>query len=78
MNRTDFSYWESQTDEKWRETMAMIHKGKDVDGAMKEAFGYLVSDPIRLANTDAGDFKRLVNGWLSNKRPERKDKNFKL
>lgn len=65
-------YWKSQLDSIWLEQMKMIHKGKDIDQAILESYGYLISDDTRLQNSDISDFKRLVNGWLSNKRPDQK------
>ncbi len=71
MNRLSLDYWKSQCGEIWLEQMAMIHRGKDINKAIEESYGYLICDPDRLAVTDASDFKRLVNGWLSNKRPDK-------
>lgn len=68
MNKNDFTYWLNCLDEIWREQMAFIHKGKDIDQAAKEAYGYLICDPVRLQLTEPADFKRLVNGWLCNKK----------
>ncbi len=56
----------------------MVHKGKDIDQAIKEAFLFLMADEHRMAGTDSADFKRLVNTWLSKQRPERKAKDWKL
>ncbi len=70
-DRNQFEYWKQFADERWCETMSMIHKGKDLELAMKESFGYLLADDFRLQNSNGSDFKRLVNGWLSNKRPEK-------
>jgi hypothetical protein len=68
MDKTSFSYWEQiLSDEWWMQTMAMIHKGKDVKQAALESFGDLINDPIRLERMDHGDFKKYVNRWLSNK-----------
>jgi len=58
-------YWKSQLDERWLETMSMLHKGKDMDEAIAQSFGFLIADEVRLENSNASDFKRLVNGWLS-------------
>ena len=65
-------YWKDQLDDQWLETMSMIHRGKSIETAVQEAFGYLICDEIRLQNSDISDFKRLVNGWLSKMRPEKK------
>lgn len=71
-DKMNLDYWKSQLDELWLENMRMIHKGKNIDEAIEQSFGYLISDELRLHNSDTSDFKRLVNGWLSNKRPEQK------
>ena len=71
IDKMTLQYWRDQLDERWLETMAMLHKGKSVDQAVNESFGYLISDETRLQNSDISDFKRLVNGWLSNKRPDK-------
>jgi len=67
--KKEFNYWQTiLEDEYWMQVMSMIHKGKDVRQAALEAYGHLLSDPIRLERMDHGEFKRFVNGWLSNKR----------
>ena len=68
MDKLTFTYWQSFMDQQWREAMGMIHKGKDLDQAAKEAFGHLMCDPVRLQNSNAADFKRLVNSFLINKK----------
>lgn len=73
-----FSYWKSGLDEIWLEQMAIIHKGKNIEQACLEAYGHLISDEARLANADHSDFKRLVNGWLANKRFPQKTTTAKL
>lgn len=72
-NQLDF--WKNQLDEIWLCNMRMIHKGKDINEAIEQSFGYLISDDLRLHNTEISDFKRLVNGWLSNTRPQKKATN---
>ena len=71
MNKMSIDYWKSLLDEMWLEQMQMIHKGKDINKAIEESYGYLICDPDRLSVTDSSDFKRLINGWLSNKRPDK-------
>jgi hypothetical protein len=66
--KTSLTYWQSQLDEIFLEQMAMVHRGKNIEEAIREAYGHLICDPDRLQNADQADFKRLVNGWLSNKR----------
>lgn len=69
MDKTSFTYWQPiLEDEIWMGNMRYIHKGKDINQAALEAFGHLISDPLRLANADHADFKRLVNSFLTNKR----------
>lgn len=57
-------------DTQWMETMAMIHRGKNIEQAIAESYGHLIADEDRLKNSDLSDFKKLVNTWLSGKRPE--------
>ncbi len=70
-DKMNLDYWKSQLDERWLETMSIIHKGKSIETAVNESFGYLIADETRLENSTGSDFKRLVNGWLSNKRPNK-------
>lgn len=72
-----FEYWQAFLDEIWIEAMKSIHPGKDITQAAKEAFGYLLSDPQRLIVTTPQEYKRLVNGWLSNQRPFKKKQQTK-
>lgn len=67
-------YWINQLDEIWLDNVRYIHKGKDIDLIMKYAFLDLLSQDNRLETATASDFKRLVNSWLSNKRPEKQVK----
>jgi hypothetical protein len=71
MNRLSLDYWKSQLDEIWLEQMIIIHKGKNIDEIIGYAFADLMSQPERLETATASDFKRLVNSWLSNKRPDK-------
>lgn len=63
-----FESLKSSISESYRETLEMIHPGKDIDQAIKEAYGHLASDERRLQTATSGDFKRLVNSWLSTQR----------
>jgi hypothetical protein len=67
-NKMDFNYWKAQLDEMWLESMAMVHRGKDIERGILEAFGDLISQPERLEQSSANDFKKLVNSWLANQR----------
>lgn len=58
------------SDQLWMETMAYVHKGKDIEQGIKEALAHLIADPDRLKNANLADCKRLVNGWLSNRKAE--------
>lgn len=60
---------ELKTDQMWWETMQMVHRGKDIDGILGYAYLDMLSQPERFKNATLSDFKRLVNGWLANKRP---------
>lgn len=52
----------------WIETMKYIHKGKDIEQGIREAFGHLVSDEDRMKNATLSDCKKLVNSWMATKR----------
>jgi len=67
IDKTTFNYWQSTLDEIWMDTMKMVHPGKDHLQAAKEAFAHLMATE-QLDTAEPGDFKRLMNGWLSNKR----------
>jgi len=73
MNRLSLDYWKSQllADEYWMQCMQMIHKGKNIDEVIGFAFADLISQPERFARADINDFKKLVNTWLSNRRPDK-------
>lgn len=58
------------SDSQWVETMQMIHRGKDLDQAIRESYGHLIADEDRLKNSELSDFKKLVNTWLCGKRPD--------
>lgn len=59
------------SDELWMETMNYVHKGKDIEQGIKEALAHLIADPDRLKSANLADCKRLVNGWLSNRKAEK-------
>jgi len=64
--KMNLDYWKSQLDEKWLETMSIIHKGKSIEDAVTGSFGHILANPDRLENSTASDFKKLVNTWLAN------------
>jgi len=68
INKMSLDYWKSQLDEQWLEAMAFVHRGKDIERGISEAFGDLVSQPERLEQSTSNDFKKLVNSWLANQR----------
>lgn len=68
MEKLTLQYWTSQLDPIWLEAMEMVHRGKNIEEAKKEAFGHLISDEKRLERATATDYKQLVNCWLSNKK----------
>lgn len=67
MTFSDF-YKALTADTIWMETMAYVHKGKDLDQGIKEALIHLIADEDRAKNSTLTDCKRLVNSWLSTKR----------
>jgi len=71
MNKYELDYWKSNLDELWLERVSMIHKGKDLDLAIEYSFIHLLSDETRLLNSDTSDFKRLVNSFLINQKPQK-------
>lgn len=73
--KNTLDYWKSQLDEIWLDQMRMIHKGKNMDEIIGYAFADLISQDERLERATASDFKRLVNSWLSNRKPEQKKGN---
>lgn len=77
-SRMTIEYWKSQLDEIWLSNVACVHKGKDIDEIIGFAFMDLISQPQRLETATGEDFKRLVNSWLSNKRPQVKKPSNRL
>ena len=73
MDKKNIDYWKSLLDEIWLEQITMIHKGKDIEAIIGFAFMNLLSQPERLERSDASDFKRLVNSWLSKTKAEKKN-----
>ncbi len=70
MEKQSLQYWLNSLEDIWKESIQIVHPGKDIDQAAKEAWAYLMSDPRRLQVMEPFEFKRFVNGWLSNKRPQ--------
>jgi hypothetical protein len=71
MDKYELQYWKSKLDDIWLERVSMIHKGKDLDLAIEYSFIHLLSDETRLLNSDTSDFKRLVNSFLINQKPQK-------
>lgn len=53
----------------WWETMQMVHRNKNIEEVLGYAYLDMLSQPERFKNATMNDFKRLVNGWLSNRKP---------
>jgi len=68
-DRMKLEYWKSQLDEIWLEAIKSIHRNKNIDQIIEFAFLDLISQE-RVKTATASDFKRLVNSWLSNRKPE--------
>lgn len=66
--KKDFNYWKGTIDPIYYETLKMIHPGKNIEQAIKEAYGHLIADELRFINSQPADFKRLVNSWLTTMR----------
>lgn len=62
----DREWFVSCIDEMYRETLAMTHKGKNIDQAISESWAYLSAEKNRLDNANPSDVKKLVNTWLGN------------
>lgn len=60
---------ELKSDSIWWETIMMVHRGKNIDECIGFAYLDLIAQPERFKQATVNDFKRLVNGWLSNKKP---------
>lgn len=65
-------YWKQQLDPMWLDAIKMVHRNKNIDEGIEYAFADLISQPERLERATASDFKRLVNGWLANRKGEKK------
>ncbi len=76
-DKMNIDYWKSLLDERWTEQIKMHHKGKDFDEAVSQSYIHLISDETRMNNSDASDFKRLVNTWMSKTRPAFKKEEVK-
>lgn len=70
----DHEWFVSCIDEMYRETLAMTHKGKNIDQAISESWAYLSAEETRLRNADRSDVKKLVNTWLGNMKAGAKPK----
>lgn len=64
----DLTWFESQFDEIFLDRMKMIHKNKNIELAIKEAFGHLLATDIDKA--DRRRCQTLLNSWLSNQKPK--------
>lgn len=77
--KKNFDWWWSQikSDEIWLSNVKSTHNGKDIEGAAREAHLSLMSNELRLYNTDLSGFKGYVNSWLSNKKQDDRTGNKK-
>lgn len=68
--KKNFDWWWSQIkkDQIWLTNIQSTHSGKDIEGGAREAHLSLMSNELRLRNTDLSGFKGYVNSWLSNKK----------
>lgn len=69
--------FEKLFDEIWIEQMEMVHPGKDIPKAIREAYAHLGAGG-RLLNGTTADFKKTINSWLSNQKPQQRKKAFEL
>lgn len=63
------SEFESLFDSIWLEQIQMVHRGKDIPQAIREAYMHLQTEK-RLGRGEISDFKKCIQSFLSNKRPE--------
>lgn len=68
----NIEWFREQFDELFIEKMKMLHKDKDIDRGIEEAFIYLSSDENRLRVSEGTECKRLLNTWLSNMKKKKK------
>lgn len=63
-------YWELKLkkEDYWLECMILVHKGKDINEAIKLTFLHLLADETRLLNSDISDFKKTVSNFAGNMR----------
>ena len=66
-------WFEGCLDDIFKETLAITHKGKNVNQAISEAWVYLSADKNRLRAADSSDVKKLVNTWLGNMKGEKQE-----
>lgn len=67
----DRAWFDACIDELFRETLAMTHRGKNIDQAISEAWIFLSADKLRLYNAESSDVKKLVNTWMGNMKGEK-------
>lgn len=63
------SDFEKLFDNIWLEQLQMVHRGKDIPQAIREAYMHLQTEK-RLGRGEISDFKKCIQSFLSNKRPE--------
>ena len=62
----NFNWFLEQIDEIFLEQMRILHQGKNIEEAARQAFGHLCADEKKLKRADRADVQKLLNTWLSN------------
>lgn len=63
----DLAWFKNQLDDIFLDRMKLLHNGKNIEQAIKEAFGHLLANDIDQA--DKRRCQTLLNSWLSNQKP---------
>lgn len=66
----DLTWFESQFDDLFLDRMKLLHSGKDIQLAIKEAYGHLLANDLERA--DRRRCQTLLNSWLSNQKAKTK------
>lgn len=66
-NYKSLTWFKSQFDDIFLDRIKMLHSGKDIDRAINESYGHLLSNGIETA--DKRRCQTLLNSWLSNQKP---------
>lgn len=65
----DLTWFKSQLDDIFLDRMKLLHNGKNIEQAIKEAYGHLLASDINQA--DRRRCQTLLNSWLSNQKPSK-------